>query len=255
MKGLRQLFGFFTVLPLSRAGSVEDIARSGFLLPLVAVILGSIEGLAGWGSQWLLGQPVAAAAMLASALLLTGLHHVDGLADLGDALMVHGDTGRRLQVLKDRTMGIGAVTALLITSLVSWAALLQLLALCGGGSDLVWLLIAAEISARLSMMMVIAVAKPSHDGSGSIFIETMKGWRSAVGIILSLAVLAMLVLVIPAAGVLAAAVAAAMTGMVLAATGRHWFGGCGGDILGAAVELGRMAALLALAAALIHAAA
>jgi len=253
MKSFRRLLGFFTVLPLSSTGAVEDVARAGYLLPLVAVLLGSIEGLVGWGSEWLLGQPVAAAAMLASALLLTGLHHADGLADLGDALMVHGDAARRLQVLKDRTMGVGATTALLITGLATWAALLQLLVLRGGGPELLWLLMAVEISARLSMLMVIAAGKPSHEGSGKIFLETMKGWRNGFAILLSLAMLAMLALAIPVAGVFAAAATAATTGLVLAAAGRHWLGGCGGDILGAAVELGRLAALLALAAVLLHA--
>ncbi|MDO8735825.1 MAG: adenosylcobinamide-GDP ribazoletransferase [Thermoleophilia bacterium] len=252
MKAARRLFGFFTVLPLSSSGSVEDVARAGFLLPLVAVLLGGIEGLVGWGSGWLLGQPVAAAAMLATALLLTGLHHTDGLADLGDALMVHGDSARRIQVLKDRTMGVGAVSAMLITSLISWAALLQLLALRGTGSELVWLLMAGEISARLGMLMVIAAGRPSHDGTGRIFLEEMKGWRIAAGILLSIASLALVAIFIPMAGVLAAAVAAAATGLFLAAAGRHWLGGCGGDVLGAAVELGRMAALLALVAVLIH---
>lgn len=252
MRSIRRLFGFFTILPLSSTGTVEDVARAGFLLPLVAVFLGGMEGLIGWGSEWLVGPPVAAAVILASALLLTGLHHTDGLADLGDALMVHGDANRRRQVLKDRTMGVGAAAALLLTLLVSWAALLQLLVL-RGGSDLVWLLMTVEISARLSMLTVIAFGKSSHEGSGMVFLETMKGWRVAGGITLSLSLLALLSLAVPLAGLLAAAAAAAVTGILLAATGRHWFGGCGGDILGASVELGRMTVLLALAAALLHA--
>ncbi|MHB8793670.1 MAG: adenosylcobinamide-GDP ribazoletransferase [Thermoleophilia bacterium] len=252
MASIRRLFGFFTVLPLSSSGTVEDIARAGFLLPLVAVLLGGIEGFAGWGFERLAGQPVAAAIILASAMLLTGLHHTDGLADLGDALMVHGDAARRLQVLKDRTMGVGAISVLLITGLVTWAALLQLLALRGGGLELVWLLMAVEISARLSMLVVIAAGKPSHEGSGRIFIETMKGWRNAAAILLSVAVLGMLALELPVAGILAGAAAAVSTGLVLAATGRHWLGGCGGDIMGASVELGRMAALVALVAVLLQ---
>lgn len=252
MGSIRRLFGFFTVLPLTSSGTVEDIARAGFLLPLVAMLLGGIEGFAGWGFERLAGQPVAAAIILASAMLLTGLHHTDGLADLGDALMVHGDAARRLQVLKDRTMGVGAISVLLITGLATWAALLQLLALRGGGLELVWLLMAVEISARLSMLMVIAAGKPSHEGSGRIFIETMKGWRNAAGILLSVAVLGILALEVPVAGILAGAAAAVSTGLVLAATGRHWLGGCGGDIMGASVELGRMAALIALVTVLLQ---
>jgi len=255
LNGLRRAFGFFTILPFARAGSIEETARAIYFLPLVAACLGGVEGLAGWGSMRLFGQPVGAAIIMATALLLTGLHHADGLADLGDALMVHGDAARRIEVLKDRTMGIGAAGALILTYLISWTALLQLAAWNGEGARLVWCLMAVEISARLSLFTVFAAGGPSHAGSGSIFLETAKGWRIAVGIFLSLAGLAALALALPAMGVVAAGGAAAATGLALAAVGKHWFGGAGGDIMGAAVELGRMTALLGLVAVLLPAAA
>lgn len=251
MNGLRRVFGFFTILPLAKAGAIEDTARAIYLLPLVAAFIGGAEGLAGWSSDRLLGQPVAAAAILATALLLTGMHHADGLADLGDALMVHGDAARRIDVLKDKTMGVGAAGALMLTYLVTWAALLQLLALHGDGAQLVWSLVAVEIAARLSLLTLTAVSRPSHEGSGSVFLRTQKGWRGVVGIALSLAGLAALALALPVAGVLVAVFAAAAIGLMLAAAGRHWFGGVGGDIMGASVELGRMAALLGLVAVLL----
>ncbi len=251
MNSLRHVFGFFTILPLSRAGTIEDTARAGYLLPLVAAVLGGIEGLAGWGCERLFGQPVAAAAILAMALLLTGFHHSDGLADFGDAVMIHGDAARRIEVLKDRTMGIGATGAVFLTWLISWAALLQLLSSSGQGVRIVWSLMAVEISARLSMLMVTAVSVPSHEGSGSVFLANLKGWRSILGIVLSACGLAALALALPLAGIITAGTAAVFTGLILAAAGRHWFGGAGGDLMGAAVELGRMAALLGLVATLL----
>ncbi len=245
------MLGFFTVLPLSRAGSLEDTARACWLLPLVAVLLGGMEGLAGWGSLELFGQPVAAAVILAAALLLTGLHHTDGLADLGDSLMVHGDPVRRIEVLKDRTMGAGAAGALILTYLITWAALLQILSL-SRGANIVWAIMMAEASARLSLIVVASVARPSHDGSGRIFLEQMRGWRSAMALGLSLGALALLAAGLSLLSALTAASAAIAVGLALAAAGRRWFGGSGGDILGASVELGRMAALLALAGVLLH---
>ncbi|MCL4472751.1 MAG: adenosylcobinamide-GDP ribazoletransferase [Actinobacteria bacterium] len=286
MKGLRRVFGFFTILPLSQAGTIRETAGAAYLLPLVGAFLGALEGLAGWGSLRIFGQPVAAALVLAAALLLTGLHHADGLADLGDALMVHGDRRRRIEVLKDRTMGIGAAGALVLTYLITWAALSQLLLLPGGdapgdwshsgglsgpggwshsggwlnsggwtgwhgeGAAIVAALAAVEIAARLSLFTVAAASKASHEGSGKIFLETLRGWRNAVGIILSLAGLMALALVLPFPAVAAAAGAAFIMGIILAAIGRISFGGAGGDILGAAVELGRMAAVLGLIAVL-----
>ncbi len=248
MKGLQRVFGFFTILPLSSAGTVEDVARAGYFIPLAGAVLGGAEGLIGWGSARIFGQPLAAAMVMAAALLLTGFHHADGLADLGDALMAHGDAARRIEVLKDRTMGVGAAGALLITYLISWAALLQLLSLRTGW-QLVWSLMAVEIAARLSMLVVIAAGKPSHDGSGYTFILTMKGARCVAAIIMSLAGLALLFLVQPLTGVMAAGGAGIAAGIALTLAGKHWFGGAGGDIMGASVELGRMAALIGLVAA------
>ncbi|MHB9052562.1 MAG: adenosylcobinamide-GDP ribazoletransferase [Thermoleophilia bacterium] len=266
MNGLRRVFGFFTILPLSQAGTLRETAEAAYLLPLVGAFLGALEGLAGWGSLRLFGQPVAAAVVLAAALLLTGLHHADGLADLGDALMVHGDAGRRIEVLKDRTMGIGAAGALILTCLITWGALLQLLGLAEGnrlagqftpagwsgwhneGAWIVAALAAVEIAARLSLFGVAWASRPSHEGSGKIFLETLRGWRNPAGILISLAGLTALALVLPISALVAAAGAAMVTGLVLAAVGRYRFGGAGGDILGAAVELGRMAAVLGLIA-------
>lgn len=253
MKGLRAAFGFFSILPVPSGGAgmgLPGIAAAGVWLPVVAVVLGAAEGLAAWGLLAVFGAPVSAALVLALMLLLTGLHHADGLADLSDALMAGGDRARRLSVLKDRTTGAGAVAALIIAYLITFAALLELL---GGaafsGSDLVWLLAGAEVSARLSLILCGRVSPPSHEGSGSVFISGIKGWRGAVALALAAAALAAAGYLLPDRSLTpAAASAAAITGILLATGARRWFGGVNGDVLGASVELGRMTALLAMAA-------
>lgn len=249
LRPLRLAFGFFTVLPLARTGTMTEIARAAWLLPLVAVFLGGAEGAAAWGLLELFGPGVTAALVLAAALLLTGLHHSDGLADLGDALMVHGDRQRRLDVLKDRTMGVGAAGALLIVYLTSWAALAELFSR-RQGMDLIWCLVAAEAAARLSLLAAAAAGRPSHAGSGSAFMEAQKGWRRAAGIALSLGVLAAAGMATRAAEAALAGAAALAITILLVVVCRRLFGGLNGDVLGAAVETGRMAALLGLLAGL-----
>ncbi len=241
---LRLAFGFFTVLPLSRSGSISEVAESVYLLPAVGLVLGTLEGLAAWGSSRLFGSLVAGAVALASALLLTGLHHADGLADMGDAVMAHGNR-RRLEVLKDRTMGIGAAGALLVTYLLTWAALAQL-ALLRGGPALIGVLAAAEVSARAALLLVAGLSRPSHPGSGSEFIRATKGRRGAAGFAATLVIMAALALPLGAAAsglALAGGILAAILVTVLAG---RLFGGAGGDVLGATVELARLASLLAL---------
>ncbi len=227
---------------------MRDVASASYLMPAVALSLGLVEGLSGWGLSNLVRPQLAAAIILASALLLTGFHHSDGLADVGDALMARGDAARRIEVLKDRTLGIGAVGSLLLTYLVTWAALAEAVSVYEG-VYLVAALVIAEVSARLCLLLVAIFSRPSHEGSGSIVISVLKGWRGAAATALSVAILASLAVLLPWAALLAACAAAASSLIIIAMASR-WFGGAGGDILGASVEWGRMAALVGIAAAL-----
>jgi len=249
LRDARNSIGFFTILPLSRAGSIKEVAAAGYLLPFVAVLLGLLEGAAAWGSSEIFGGQVAAAVILAAALLLTGLHHADGLADVGDAIMAHGDASRRIEVLKDRTLGIGAFGALLLTYLTSWAALSGIIGL-RSGAGLLACLIAAELLARVSLLTTGVIGRPSHDGMGRQFIEKLKGWPGITGIVLSFGMLAVLALSLPLPALALAVAATGCACLALLVISRLFFGGVGGDVLGASVELGRLAALLGLLAGL-----
>ena len=57
---------------------------------------------------------VAATLALGAVLLAAGLHHADGVLDVGDALMVHGSPDRRREVLRDARVGIGGLGALFL---------------------------------------------------------------------------------------------------------------------------------------------
>ena len=248
MKQLRNAFSFFTIIPLAHPVSIEEVAAACYLAPLVAVAVGTSAGIAGWGTSKIFGVLPAAALALAASLLLAGLHHSDGLADMGDALMARGDSRRRLAVLKDRTLGVGAVVSLLLTYLISWTALAEIFRF-SDGALFVWYLASAELAARMALLVNAAVSHPSHPGSGSFFLTAARGWRGLTGIALSSLCLLMLMIPLGPAAPLLAAAAAILVAMLLSLAGRFWFGGVGGDILGATVELGRMSALLALAAA------
>ena len=240
-------FAFFTILPLP-SGSLQAAADAAWLLPLVALALGMLEGMAAWGLSFLFSPLVTAALVLAMALGMTGFHHADGVADTGDALMARGDIARRLEVLKDRTLGVGAAGALIVTYVISWSALAETTAALTG-RELVAAMITVEVSARLCLLLVARLTPPSHQGSGSVFIIALKGWRGAAGIALSLAVLVPAALTIQWTA-LSSGLTVIAAALFISVIARRWFGGAGGDILGASVEWGRMVALLALAASL-----
>lgn len=53
-------------------------------------------------------------AYLAVVFAVTGINHLDGVADAGDAAVVHGDPADRRTVLKDTTTGVGAIAAVVV---------------------------------------------------------------------------------------------------------------------------------------------
>ena len=108
MKWLRGGVGFLTRLPVSTDETDWLVfAATPVTFPLVGYLVGALAALA-----LLLPGVVAAFGYLVAVYTLTGVNHADGLADLGDAAVVHGDAERRRAVLSDSEVGVGAVLAL-----------------------------------------------------------------------------------------------------------------------------------------------
>jgi adenosylcobinamide-GDP ribazoletransferase len=159
--------------------------------------------------------------------------------------MVHGSTDRRIEVLKDKTLGMGAAGTLLMVYLISWSALAQLVS-SHGGASLIFFMMAVEVSARFSLLLTAGFSNPSHPGSGSVFLAALKGQRLALAIAITLIILGILTVVIGPAAVGEVAAYTVLMALLVIVVAKHAFAGTGGDVLGASVELGRMAALLAL---------
>jgi adenosylcobinamide-GDP ribazoletransferase len=187
---------------------------------------------------------VVATLALAVVLLAAGLHHADGVLDVGDALMVRGGPGRRRAVLKDSRVGVGGIGALFVVYAPTLAALT---ALVGGGADRAALaLLAAEISARSAMLLVLAFGKPAEAGSSSVpFARNLKGWRRAVGT--AVALLGPLPFLLPLGGLVPlAALSVPLMALVTLRVARGAFGGVGGDVAGATGEATRAVLLVLL---------
>ncbi len=227
---LRGALGFLTRLPLGtdeRAWKAFQRTPSAF--PLAGYLVGALLAVA------LLvpgPPPTVAAAFLLSTYLLTGVNHADGVADLGDAAVVHGDSEQRRETMRDTQTGVGAILALGVV-LVGLAlaglslAALPLVAAAG-------IVIAAEVGAKLSMALLIRLGEPGHEGLGSRFMRA-DGLGGPL-----LAALPAVALSVPAA---AAVCGAAVSVALLRRWARVRLGGVSGDVMGAANEIGRVLAL------------
>ncbi len=248
----RPLFGFLTRLPLGRGATFEAFVTAFPLVPLVGWMTGLATGLAALLLVDFAPAQVLAAVVLGLAVGLTGLNQADGLLDLGDGLMVHGDARRRLEVMHDPHGGVGAIGLVFFTYLVAFAALSDLAGLSVGADDLSQAavlpaaVLLAEVLSRLPFLILSWHSHASHPGLGEQALEGFATRHLALGLVVSApALLTGFVLGWPA-------VAAAAAGMLLVAlflrrTAFALLGGVGGDVMGASQELSRTACLVAIA--------
>nr|WP_312912562.1 adenosylcobinamide-GDP ribazoletransferase [Natronosalvus caseinilyticus] len=248
VRALRGALAFLTRLPVgSRTENVDGAItdtntdrdwKAFRSSPWTITVVGWIVG--GLAAVVFLASPVVPAATIAFGYLLavyalTGIHHLDGVADLGDALVVHGDAERRRAVMTDTTTGVGA---LLAVSLVVAGLALGALALAGAPVAVaVGVTVAAEVGAKTGMAAMACFGTAVHEGFGSQLTDA--GGPSAL--------LGPAALAIPAVALTwpHPAAAAALVG-ALAGTALPWWwarrrlGGVSGDVFGAANEIGRL---------------
>jgi adenosylcobinamide-GDP ribazoletransferase len=236
---VRSAIAFLT--PVGRASPPTRRTLDWF--PVVGALLGLALGGIWWGADRLWSPLVTAALVVAADLVVTGLLHVDGLADAGDGLLAPMDRARRLDVMADPATGAFG------TSLVAIVLVLRVAALTAIAPAP--LLLAAVWCASRTVMAVIARTLPYARGSGlaSAFLGDGPLPVALVGTLLAsaLAIAGGEHLASRAIAVLAVG-ACLTTGGLVAALAQRRLGGFTGDVLGAAGVLGETAALLVLAA-------
>lgn len=243
---MRALLAFFTALPV-RGATLEGAAVSAHLLPLVGLVAGAPGAVLILALGTALPPGVTATLAFGAVLIAAGLHHADGVLDVGDALMVRGTPARRREVLKDARVGIGGLGALFLVYAPALAALAALVA--GSPWRAALALLAAEVSARSAMLLVLAFGEPAEAASSSApFVRTLRGSRRMVGV--ALALLLPLPLLLPAAGPvgLLGVSAAPLVALTALRAANGAFGGINGDVAGATGEATRAAVLVVLSA-------
>lgn len=233
LNALRGALGFLTRLPVGHdERSWEAFRRTPEAFALAGYVVGALLAPA---FALPVPEPTAAAAFVAWVYLLTGVNHADGLADLGDAAVVHGSPGRRREAMTDTTTGVGAVLALVATVAALALAGLALAALPLGAAAAI--VLASEVGAKCSMAAVACLGEPAHEGLGS---QVTGGG--------SMRTLGPLAVSLPAALLLVPASTAAFVGALgVALLALQWanrrLAGVSGDVLGATNELARVVAL------------
>jgi len=237
MRGLILAFSFLTRLPMPELADFkkEELSTSAIWFPLVGLTIGLLlllAALLGMGANhWL-----AALLVVLVWTGITGALHLDGAADLADALgAAHRDPERFLAVMKDPhtgSFGVVAIVTILITKLVATAWIVESTKI-----DL-WVLLLIPAWARLGAIFWSQSLEPLASGSGESFAwqlpeNTLWIW-SILLFVLSLFTVSLLFAV------------AALISLLLWRFYLKWrLGGMTGDCLGAGIEYCECAMLLA----------
>ncbi|AXE29639.1 adenosylcobinamide-GDP ribazoletransferase [Chromobacterium phragmitis] len=226
MRGLILAVQFLTRLPTPQLAAFkpEWQAASARWFPAVGLIVGALLlaslRLGGQVDPWL-----AALLALLAWVMVTGGLHLDGLADLSDALgAAHRSRERFFEVLKDPHLGSFGVLSLIL-AIVAKLVLLMLIARQGGPA---WGLLLVPAWARGFAVAWSATLPAIAPGSGERF-AWQKDWA---GMGLNLAALLAL-----SAWLAPALLLAPLAGLVWRAFLKRRLGGMTGDCLGAGVEL------------------
>jgi len=260
-KVFKDLLSFLTIIPL---GGKEDFiittAANMWLFPVVGGFIGLLGSLyylltnnittllLNLANTYValptafLGAIIPAAMTIAFLLVLTGLQHFDGLIDLGNALGLRNLHDRKMKAHAWTVSYAGAVLALTVecAAVAGLFLINPLFAFCA--------IILAEVSAKLAMVTIVWIGKPSHKGLGSIFLSKAKKPQNAIAYLLSAIVIYPIfyftgyaTIGLTAMGLMFISVPIAV---VMSKVSNQVFGGVSGDMIGATNETTRATILI-----------
>jgi adenosylcobinamide-GDP ribazoletransferase len=209
------------------------VARGGALFPLVGAGIGTVVGGVSQGLAQPLTAQLAAVLGLAAGALLTGVLHLDALADTADALGAW-TRERALEIMRDHAVGAYGAVALVLALLAKVAALA---ALAADGHALRFA-VCASAAGRVVPVALSAALPYAREGAG---IGRVLGGGSWPRVGVAAAIAAGFCVWLDALPLLAAAAGVAL---VVGVAARRWLGGVTGDVLGASAELAELAALV-----------
>ena len=233
------IFSFLTIIPLPKAYvfDLNIIARNMHYFPICGGIIGLIVGLVAFVSSTFLPQYITSLVVLVTFVIITGVHHIDALADFADGLMKKGDKASKRKAMSDPLVGSAGATALIINFIGLYIALSSF----ESSLRLFYVIIAAEIIAKYIMVMQASIGTSAWSGFSSPFtIEMKKRSRVIVSVVITVVLIFILEGIL---GLLTLGIVV-IIGLIIYFISYKNFGGVSGDVFGASNEICRLASLL-----------
>ena len=229
---------------LTPFGGPADPAPSALAwFPAVGALIGLAVGGIWWAARQGWAPPAAAAIAVIADAALTGMLHLDGLADAADGLLPPLSRARRLEVMADPRLGAFGAAGLAIVLLARFGAFASMppspLAVAG-----LW---SGSRTAMAVTAQIVPYARPA--GLASAFLPGAAARRAGPAVLGLAGGLLALALAFAGRGALGLAAVGAEAAVAAAVVFLAWrrLGGFTGDVLGAAAVAGETAGLLSLA--------
>ncbi len=251
------IISFLTQIPVRKETKIEEVAVRSYLFPFVALLIGLLVAVVAFVSFGFLvsASEIAALLTLLSIYLITGLMHLDGLADFFDGIMASGNRREKRRAMKDEKIGIAGLFAVIFVLLLSFFAIKTVYRAIFTESnfnfDLVSLyslasvFVIAEVSAKISMNTCILLGKgkepDANEGIGALFINSCSKSKYVIALVSSILIALIFTafsfrFVIVFTGIAVAG--------VVSYVAKNKFGVVSGDVMGASNELARCVTLL-----------
>ena len=245
IRSLLGLLTFSTILPIRVYTSIEYMTKLTWCWPFLHIFIGILAAVCGYVSiEFLhLNSFFTAAIVYAFLMLITGYNHLDGVMDMADGVMVHGEPEKKIMVMKDSSVGAGGVATLFLVASLTIGGLYNIL-----DYNFIFGIIICEMAAKTSLLTTALLSKPLTPGIGSYFINETNIANYFISTILIGIIAGLLGGTVGMMGV----VGAMVSGIVIAIVARRNFVLANGDVLGMSKEVGRLFSLLFMALALFY---
>jgi len=242
LKQIKNLIAFLTIIPVGmNSDYLTDAANYMCLFPLIGAFIGLLGGLFAYVLLIILPPLIVGILTMGTLLLITGLHHTDGLLDFGDGIMYQGSAEKRIEIMHDSRTGSGGMILGLVVIVTTALSISQF-----PQNIILQSLVTSEVSAKLTMVIMTWIGKSAHEGMNTYFINAMHGryrnWRLIIALLISFSITLPL---LGAVGLVPMIVSMAMA-LFLVIISNRLFKGLTGDVVGAGNELTRAMSLIAI---------
>jgi adenosylcobinamide-GDP ribazoletransferase len=211
-----------------------------YLFPLVGAMIGLLVGILAYGISYYIQSLFTGLIVTGVLIVITGVHHIDALADFADGLMAKGGKENKHKAMRDPAVGSAGVAALVLYI----AGMIIAVSNLPYGWKILTSIITAEVIAKYIMVLQAYTGLSAWEGLSSPFTLAMKDKRkllAATGI--------MFPIVCSMSGLYTGLVSIGISlgiAMTIHHISNRSFGGISGDVIGSSNEITRLSCLIVL---------